>query len=52
MKLVTCNIQFGSGLFINTQLQLGVGESPLGSGLFINTQLQLGVGESPLAAFH
>src|SRR5258706_16333617 len=28
--LVTCNIQFDSGLFINTQLQLGVGESPLG----------------------
>ena len=29
MKLVTCNNQFDSGLFINTQLQLGVGESPL-----------------------
>src|SRR5882724_1735494 len=31
---VTCNIQFDSGLFINTQLQLGVGESPLGPNRF------------------
>ena len=28
--LVTFNVQFDSGLFINTQLQLGVGESLLG----------------------
>ena len=31
---MTCNIQFDSGLFINTQLQLGVGESPLGPNRF------------------
>jgi len=34
MSDVTCNIQFDSGLFINTQLQLGVGESPLGPNRF------------------
>ena len=30
MVLVTRNIQFDRGLVINTQLQLGGGESPLG----------------------
>ena len=33
-RIVTCNIQFDTGLFINTQLQLGVGESTPGPNRF------------------